>query len=180
MAYSILGKALSSQDYPWQTLYKSILLLHTLVVYGSEKAVNCAINLCHMLPRLQEYNSALVNKTIFAAGGTDYGAKVRDAAKKLNPILQSDDEIWRVRQEAQEGSDTLVPMGNDMLPSTQPPVLAASSMVFGQGLEKSVGAGFDLSAVPGMYDGRPDRYFDDHDRKMATTGDHQFTREVCT
>lgn len=56
------------------------------------------------------------------------------------------------------------------------------AVTFGQGLETSVGAGFGLQAVPGMYEGRPERYFDNSNdpRKRASehTTDSQYTRDV--
>jgi hypothetical protein len=184
---SLLEKSLNPEKYPWHTLHKAVLLLHTITLYGSEVAIDGCIQLFRSIDKLQDYNSALVKQGgFFAVGGTDYGAPVRDAAKELCAILINDDNIRRVRQEAQgTGAESLVPMGEDFLATftASQGKSNAENAGFGQGRESSstsLGAGFDLSQVPGMYDNRPDRYFDDkNDVRAATTvGDHQFTREV--
>lgn len=176
--FSLLEKALIPENNPWQTLYKAVLVLHTIVIYGSEQSVDKSIGLCDAVYKLQTYNSALVKKSIFSfSGGTDYGAPVRHAAKAIHTILFSDDEIRRARSVAHEDSDSLVPLGDLPVENHAPP---PPQLVFGQGVETSIGAGFDLSAVPGMYEGRPDRYFDNsNDSRIPRAGtDHQFTREV--
>jgi hypothetical protein len=149
------------------------------VLYGSEYAVDKAINICDLIQKLQTYNSALVKKSMFSlsSGGTDYGSGVRQVSKALHTILLSDDEIRNARALAHEDADSLVPLGDLPVENLAPPPLKLN---FGQGLETSVGAGYDLSAVPGMYDGRPERYFDDQNdiRKPHHANDHQFTREA--
>lgn len=154
-------------------------MLHTIVLYGSEYAVDKAINLCDLVNKLQTYNSALVKRSIFSlsSGGTDYGSSVRQVSKALHTILLSDDEIRNARALAHEHSDSLVPLGDLPSDNLAPPPM---HLTFGQGIETSVGAGYDLSAVPGMYDGRPERYFDDQNdfRKAHHSTDHQFTREA--
>mmetsp|Transcript_20916 Transcript_20916/g.30119 ORF Transcript_20916/g.30119 Transcript_20916/m.30119 type:complete len:379 (+) Transcript_20916:42-1178(+) len=176
--FSMLEKSLVPEHNPWQTLYKAVLLLHTIVLYGSEKAVDCAINICHLIHKLQDYNSALVKKPsfLFSSGGRDYGAPVRESARRVESILRSDDEIRQARAQARD-DNSLVPLGHSEAPATAAP----APVTFGQGgAGNSMGAGFDLTAVPGMYEGRPDRYFDDSNdfRRGATVGDHQFTREA--
>ena len=178
--FSLLEKALIPENNPWQTLYKSILVLHTILLYGSEQSVDKSINLCDIVYKLQSYNSALVKKSLFSftgSGGIDYGAPVRQAAKEIYKILLSDDEIRKARSQAHQDSDSLVPLGDLPIENHAPPPLQLN---FGQKVETSIGAGFDLSSVPGMYEGRPDRYFDDSNdfRKPHSTNDHQFTREV--
>jgi hypothetical protein len=149
------------------------------VLYGSEYAVDKAINLCDLINKLQTYNSALVKRSIFSlsSGGTDYGSGVRQASKALHTILLSDDEIRNARTLAHEHADSLVPLGDLPIENLAPPPMKLN---FGQGIETSVGAGYDLSAVPGMYDGRPERYFDDQNdiRRAHHSSDHQFTREA--
>lgn len=90
-----------------------------------------------------------------------------------------DEDIRAARSAAHAGEDSLVPLGEEH-PSTENLAPPPTSLVFGQTVTSSVGAGYDLRAVPGMYDGRPERYFDsDRDpRKAHHVGDHQFTREV--
>ncbi len=114
--FALLEKALSPQEHPWKTLYKSLLLLHTIVLYGLELAIDKCISLCRFVNPLQTYNSALVKKGFFGGGGgTDYGAPVRMVAKTVDAILINDNNIRHARSEARQGQDSLVPMGNDTL-----------------------------------------------------------------
>jgi hypothetical protein len=110
--FALLEKALSPQEHPWKTLYKSLLLLHTIILFGSELAIDKCIALCRFVNPLQEYNSALVKKGMFSVtGGSDYGAPVRMTAKIVNAILITDSGIRQARSEARVGQDSLVPMG---------------------------------------------------------------------
>lgn len=155
------------------------MALHTIVLYGSEIAVDRAVNSSRLVLRLRDYNSALVSKTPFSKGGTDYGAPVRMQASQLLNIIETDGGIRQARSAARQGQESLVPMGTDTLLDLDlaPP---PPNLMFGQGVQKSIGAGYDLSAVPGMYENRPERYFDNINdkRRPGMTGDHQFTREV--
>lgn len=181
MKFSLLVKSLNAQDYPWKTLYKALMVVHTIVLFGSEIAVDSVVRNSVLVLNLSSYNSAMVSKTSFvrSAGGTDFGAPVRMQASMVLSVIETDASIRKARSDARAGQDSLVPIGTDTLldfdMAPPPPNLS-----FGQGVEKSIGAGFDLLAVPGMYENRPERYFDnDNDvRKPKTTGDHQFTREV--
>jgi hypothetical protein len=176
----MLLEALDPQKYPWRTIYKALLVLHTIVLYGSEIAIDKVVQNSRLVLNLRNYNSALVAKTSFIrpSGGTDYGAPVRMQAQQLLSIIETDGGIRKARADARAGSQSLVPMGETLLDlgPAEPPKLT-----FGMGVEKSIGAGYDLAAGPGMYEGRPERYFDDvrDIRRPHATGDHQFTREVC-
>ncbi len=108
-------------------------------------------------------------------------------------IIVSDDSIRKARSTARskggiEGDKTsvgtLVPIGDliDEAPTTD---TGHNLDGFGSGsnIKKGMGAGFDLSAVPGMYDGRPERYFDNTDdfrapRNSTKVQDSQHTRDV--
>jgi hypothetical protein len=187
---SLLEQSLNPEKYPWQTLHKAVLLLHTITLFGSEIAIDACIQLFRAIDKLQGYNSALVKQGgFFVAGGTDFGAPVRDAAKALVAILASDDNIRQARQTATAAADSLVPLGQDFqaIASAAAGRSNAAAHEFGQGMghgqtegARSLGAGFDLSQVPGMYENRPERYFDDQQdrRQNQTVGNHQFTREV--
>lgn len=157
------------------------MVYHTIVLFGSEIAVDMAVNNSRLILNLSNYNSAMISRTSFirSSGGTDYGAPVRMQAAQVLSIIETDGGIRRARAEARGGQESLVPMGsNNLLDFDMAP--PPPNLTFGQGVEKSIGAGFDLSAVPGMYEDRPDRYFDNNNdvRKAKATGDHQFTREV--
>lgn len=181
--FAMIEKCLSPSDYEWRTMHKALLLLRTIVMYGSELAVDKATQICRFVFPLQEYNSALVKKAGYFSSsggrGTDYGAPVRAEAKILVPILMDDNSIRKARADARAGQESLVPVGEFVPTSSSSGLLEFD---FGQGVTSSVGAKFGMEAVPGMYDGRPDRYFDNsNDRRSAnvTTGDHQSTREVA-
>ena len=181
--FNILSQSLVPADFSWQTLFNALLILHTVVLYGSEHSVDLASDLRVTVNGLQSYNSALVKRGLFfssPAGGTDFGAPVRMQAKLLTTILANDASIRKARIEAREGETSLVPMGTQAS-SAGNGSSGSVDFFFGQGMEKAVGAKFSMEAVPGMYEGRPERYFDDqNDVRAGTmrTGDHQFTREV--
>jgi hypothetical protein len=181
LIFSLLIKSLNPQDYPWKTLYKALMVYQTILLFGSELAVDQAVQGSRAVLGLGAYNSALVHRPSFArgGGGTDFGAPVRMQAAQLLGIIDTDGAIRQARCEARQGQESLVPIGVDTLLDLDlaPP---PPDLTFGQGVQKSIGAGFALSAVPGMYEGRPERFFDNsHDaRRPGATGDHQFTREV--
>lgn len=64
-----------------------------------------------------------------------------------------------------------------------------ATVTFGQGSvddagkSSFMGAGFGMEAIPGMYDGRPDRYFDNkqdvRNGNASNVIDSQLTRDVC-
>ena len=178
--FGVLNKAILMQENPWNTLLKTVYLLHTIVLYGSELSIDKAIKLCPYVHDLMNYNSALVGKSMFK-GGVDYGEPVREAAKVLYGVLSSDGYIREARNNARQGGSWAIPVGTSANNSTP----NQANFVFGQGVAATqttgMGAGFDLQAVPGMYENRPERYFDKDDdmrRQAVMTGDHQFTREV--
>lgn len=150
--FAMIEKALSPTDYSWKTLHKALMALHTIVLYGSELAVDKAVDICRFTFSLQEYNSALVKKNGFftsaGGGGMDYGAPVRAQAKILSSILMSDESIRRARAEAREGQESLVPMGDFSSVQKAPEPL---NFQFGAGATHSVGAGFGMDAIPGRY-----------------------------
>jgi len=178
--FAMLEKAIVPTDNPWYTIHRALLVLRTIVLYGSEKAIDSSIQITRYVYMLQDYNSALVKKSRFSltSGGTDYGAPVRAEAKILVSILSTDESIRNARIKAREGQASLVPIG-DLLDTGD--VNETPEMHFGQGIDSFVGAKFSLEAVPGIYEGRPDRYFDnlsDPRNGNIQTGDHQFTRDA--
>ena len=191
--FIMIEKAINPTENPWKTIYKALLLLHTIVLFGSELSIDKAIELCRFVRPLSQYNSALARRGLFSGGGgTDYGGPVRAAAKTVDEILATDATIRKARSEARQGQDSLVPMG-DLLDDGSAAATAEHnrefnpshgvSMNYGQGLTTSVGAGFGLNAVPGIYEGRPERYFDsDSTRKHLlqpkSVMDSQITRDV--
>jgi len=178
--FAMLEKAITPSENPWKTIYKAVLTVHTILLYGPPTAVDKCTDLCKFLFPLQQYNSALVKKGFFSGGGTDYGAPVRAASKELCNILMKDETIRKARNDARGGQDTLVPMGELPVDNHIPSI--GQNMAYGQGLTSSVGAGFSLQNVPGMYEGRPDRYFDNTSDPRRNYGmnapNHQITRDV--
>lgn len=177
--YSVLNKSLNPSEYSWKAILHTLLCLRTIVFYGSEIAIDMAITLCPFIYKLQDYNSALVkNKLGFPVGGTDFGGPVRQEAKTLYNILSNDNEIRKARKDARDKQNgLLVPLG-DKPPEEKP----AHTLQFGAGVTATVGAAYSMQDVPvipndiiiiscplntscillfqGLYDGRPDRYFD--------------------
>lgn len=184
--FSVLAKCLNKET-PWKTIWKALLLMHTIVLYGSELSIDKSIDMTKEIGQLTDYNSALVKKGFFGGGGgTDFGGPVREAARALLAVLATDDSIRSARGLARSGSASLVPLGDDKLAAT--PSLGertnpslGKQMAYGQGLTTSVGAGFSLGDVPGLYEGRPERYFDnsnDPRRHAGGVQDAQHTRDV--
>jgi len=182
--FEVLKKAIIIADNPWKTLLKAVNMLHTIVLYGSELSIDFAVKLCPIVYSLTDYNSALVKRSVFSFGGggvgTDYGGPVREQAIKLYDILSCDANIRMARAQARDGGGSwAIPKGEVQ----QHVQNQNNGIVFGQGnanQTSGMGAGFGLENVPGMYDGRPERYFDkdDDDRRHGVvTGDHQITRE---
>ena len=107
--FSVLNRSINPIDYPWQTVLHSLLCIRTCVYYGSEKAIDYCIELCPMIFKLQDYNSALVkNRRGQLVGGSDFGATVREEAKILYKILSSDSDIRKARAEARMKTNGLL------------------------------------------------------------------------
>ena len=88
--FGVLSKAIIMQENPWKTLLKALYLLNTIVLYGSELAIDKAIKLCPYVHDLMTYNSALITRSVLnigVRGGIDYGEPVRNAAKSLYAIV---------------------------------------------------------------------------------------------
>jgi hypothetical protein len=174
----LVTQSLNPQEYPWKSLHKALLVLKSLICYGSELAVDKIISLTPNIEQLSDYNSVTTPKSyLFPVAGMDYGAPVRELAKELSNILKDDNEIRKTRNAARGNGELFIPKGNvtqDVKQTTnnQP------GTFYGQGVTSSVGASHGLEAVPGMYSGRPDRYYDKDAKKNIITGDHQTTREV--
>lgn len=155
-----IEKGISITECTWRTIYKSLLLLHTIILYGSEIAIDKSILLTRYLPSLIIYNSALVKKGYLVSGGTDMGAPVRNAAKQLDNILKNDNTIRQARYNARINSDSLVPLGNNNDNNNNEEALYnpakninnnnnSNMLTYGQGINSSVGAGYSLNDVPG-------------------------------
>jgi hypothetical protein len=178
--FALLEKAIIPTENPWKVMYKALLLIHTCLLYGSELAVDKCINCCKYIYPLQDYNSAMVKRGFFSSAGTgtDYGAPVRAASTQLVSILGKDEHIRQARSEARAGHDSLIPLGEETMEQINPS--KGLQMQYGQALTSSVGAGHSLENVPGMYQGRPERFFDDYNdsRNRTTAGNSQITRDV--
>lgn len=184
--FNLLEKTLVASDYPWYSIYKALLTIHTIVLYGSELAIDKiqqSYQLNKLITDLQSYNSALVKRSLLSlnpgTGPIDYGKPVREEAKLILSIIQNDSTIRIARLQARDGQESLVPIGN--VNESNNSQVISPQFHYGQGLEKSVEAKYGLEQVPGMYEGRPDRYFDDPNDMRNTnicTGDHQYTRDA--
>ena len=183
--FSLIYKALKNNMSAWRTIHKALLLLRTIVLYGPEIAIDKVIDLSHNVYQLTQYNTALVKKGLFGTvGGIDYGEPVREAAKTLFHLISSDANIRKARTEAKGGESIFIPVGEETTPTVQQIDVANNlnaGMMFGQKTDKMVGAGFSMNHVPGMYEGRPERYFDnanDFRNRNATVQDSQHTRDA--
>ena len=147
--FALLEPRLTPAENDWKAIYNALILLYTFTVFGSEIAVDKAINLARFVNRLVDYNSALNPKTGYlftGSGGVDRGAPVRDIAAKLNPILLTDEGIRNARQNARSnaaarsGEELLVPIGEVFTaPMSNVSTNSAAGATFGQGLNSSVG-----------------------------------------
>ena len=149
-----IEKGLSITECTWRTIHKSLLLLHTIILYGSEIAIDKSILLSRYLPSLIIYNSALIKKGYLVSGGTDMGAPVRNAAKQLDNILKNDNTIRQARYNARINSDSLVPLGNNnteeaLYNPAKNTINSNNILTYGQGINSSIGAGYSLHDVPG-------------------------------
>ena len=63
--FNILEKTISPSDNPHQVIYKSLLIIHSILLYGSEIAIDKCISLVPFMTSLPDYNSALVKKNSF-------------------------------------------------------------------------------------------------------------------
>eukprot|EP01041_Mallomonas_annulata_P001784 gene1784-3463_t len=181
--FGLITRTCNPQEYPWKVLQKTLLLTKTIVLYGSERAIDSVITMNGrgVFQYLQDYNSVTtptINQMLFYTAGTDYGAPVRELAKELKFILDDDNEIRKARSTARGEDSLLIPMGS--IPEMKPSTTSTPQISYGQGVTKSIGASHGLEAIPGMYDGRPERYFDrdGDERRTKPTGDRQFTREA--
>ena len=57
--FNVINKVLNPIEYNWKPLLNALLALRTIIYYGSEKAIDLAIELCPVVYKLQDYNSAL-------------------------------------------------------------------------------------------------------------------------
>ncbi|CAM9877477.1 unnamed protein product, partial [Ectocarpus sp. 12 AP-2014] len=164
---AVIGKALNPKDSTWRTLNKAVRLLRHFVLYGAERCVDHAWDHQRLIKELRRYNSAMHGRTsALNGGGTDFGGPVREAAAEvrgLDDLLKDSDAIREAREEGRT-PDALLPMGapdDYKAPVKAKGIDLGIDDAFGIVPQGSMGAKFDLKQVPGLYEGRPDRYFDD-------------------
>ena len=61
--FAILEGAVLPESNSWKTILHAVLILRVCACFGSEDAVDKVINLSHYIYKLQNYNSALNQKT---------------------------------------------------------------------------------------------------------------------
>ena len=103
------------------SLHKSLVLVHHLAVYASQKAANNVWILKPHVQPLLEYNTVLMAmnepKSLMAriqrikGGSVDRGLPVREAAKSLWDLL-SDVEMFKKVRDTSADPDSLVPVGH--------------------------------------------------------------------
>lgn len=179
---AMIRAAIDPKDNTWLTIHKAVRLLAHFVIYGAERCVDHARFMDREIEDLVRYNSAIHSRSGSIAGaGTDFGEPVRREATSLVALLKDVERI-RVTRAANRDSQSLLPQGNssDYVPPPAPIEYLKPSKedVFGVVRHDSLGAKFSLSEVPGMYDGRPARYFDNPEdrRNHRATEDALATR----
>ncbi len=103
------------------TLHKTIVLLHHLSIYASQKAANATWVLKPHIYPLQSYNTVLLaldnpksilgRIQIIKGGNVDRGQPVRQSAIKLWELL-NDVELFKQMRNQNQDPDSLVPVGN--------------------------------------------------------------------
>ena len=75
--FAILELCLDPQKKTWSALHRSILIVHTVLLYGSPNSVDTCIQMSMYIGRLLNYNSATFSTF---SRGIDLGAPVRQAS----------------------------------------------------------------------------------------------------
>ncbi|CAM9950507.1 unnamed protein product [Scytosiphon promiscuus] len=185
---AVIAKALNPKDNTWRTLHKAVKLLRHFVLYGAERCVDHAWDQQRRVEELRRYNSAMHGRTsVLNGGGTDFGGPVREAAAEVrrtqNDLLRDSEAIREAREEGRT-PDALLPIGaaDDYKAPVKPKEIDLGiDDAFGIIPEGSVGAKFDLKQVPGLYEGRPERYFDnttDPRKRNQGVEDSDHTRQA--
>ncbi|CAM9332464.1 unnamed protein product [Phaeothamnion confervicola] len=181
---ALISEAMEPADYTWKTLWKAVRLLHHFVVFGAERCVDHAWSMQRQVDELVPYNSAQHSKTGQILGaGVDHGEPVRREAAALKVLLGNTDRIRRERTAARDPT-SLLPAGRaDDFVAPDPDagkIIVSRSEDFGVVQTGALGAKFTLEQVPGMYDGRPERYFDRRNdpRRSGSVDDAQWTRQA--
>ncbi|CAN0326359.1 unnamed protein product, partial [Discosporangium mesarthrocarpum] len=145
----------------------------------AERCVDHAWRLQRRVLELRTYNSALHSRTaVLKGGGTDWGAPVRQEAAELDEMLK-DSDVIRSSREKGRAPDSLLPMGRHddyTAPVKDEGISLGKDDAFGVVQTGSIGAKFSI------YEGRPDRYFDNReDPRRRSTGeveDSEYTRQA--
>lgn len=119
--FSILEKVLEPMEiHPWQSIYKVLVIIHAMVLYGSDYAANKCVHLTRLVYPLQQYNVTLSKKSPISAGKTDYIERVRSTAMKLVELLKNDENIREARLKAGDRQKALVSVGQEVLQNCDP------------------------------------------------------------
>jgi hypothetical protein len=111
----------TAADHSVLCVQKSLVVARHVLIYGSEKTVRSIWSLRSHVEALQEYNTVLAaqqKKGVGAlwlnikGGSVDRGLPVREAATKLNELLQSEQQLREVRNDKAD-PNSLVPVGDD-------------------------------------------------------------------
>jgi len=193
----VLIGTLVPEKFTWRPIFKALTILHKIVLFGSELAVGELFQYTRLIESFKTYNSAISSPFHGLLGGKDEGEPVREISAKIFSILIDDGVIREERRKAREaGGGGLVPIGDrsqvlvnetdeesvlDIFTNTFSSSNSQPQMQFGSGSENIVGATHTLENVPGMYEDRPERYFDSHndDRsRNVNVRDAQTTRDA--
>lgn len=143
----------------WKEILKALQVLENLVLTGSERVVQEAMDHKRSLGILVRYNSALSGYHGKGAG-RDEGAPVRSAASKVMDLLDDTEKLRGLREGGSFGLEQLAKFSPKKQEDADPFATTTGATVFGAGGKAPVGAKYSIEDMKGMYDGRAERFFD--------------------
>jgi len=88
----VLWRSLDTDGRTWKQLFKSLTLIEFLIKNGAERFIESARDKLHAIRRLEDYN--------FYEGSVDKGTGIREKAKQVVEILNSNEIIRSEREKA--------------------------------------------------------------------------------
>jgi hypothetical protein len=113
--FNLLEEAIEAELNPAKTIYKALLVIHTILLYGSEYAVDKCIALGSMISILQNYNEDnLLLKSIDSNDEENESERnlssIRSLSMTLSSVLIKDTTIREVREIARINSKDSSPL----------------------------------------------------------------------
>jgi len=118
----MLWKRIAENKRSPRRIYKSLLLLHHLLLHGSDRVVRATQDRLYEVRQLQDYHAiedpGFTLNTIIPASGTetkDGEANVRVKAKELVDLIQDEEKLRDERKKAKKNRDKYVGIGSDRM-----------------------------------------------------------------